>query len=60
MLSAMIIVRPSGVITVPFGKCRSSAAGATDPSGRTRASTAVGSGVPGARCAPISKPKLPT
>ena len=41
-VSAMISVRPSGVITGPFGKCRSVAATCTLPSGSTRASRAVG------------------
>ena len=39
-LSATISVRPSGVITVPFGNIRPSAAACTEPSGSTRASVA--------------------
>ena len=42
MVSPTISVRPSGVITVPFGNFMSVAATWTEPSGSTRASVAVG------------------
>src|SRR6185312_14537516 len=53
-VSPMMSVRPSGVITVPFGNSRSSAATVTAPSGSTRTMHVVCCG------APCSKPKLPT
>ena len=65
--SATIIVRPSGVITAPFGNFMSSATTVIEPSGSTRVMTAAGisarlagpsprSSIHGSR----SKPKLPT
>ena len=67
-VSARIIVRPSGVMTVPLGNLRPSAATLTVPSGSTRASLARGGpGSPSASSTPCSrrnskrsKPKLPT
>ena len=55
-VSATISVPPSGVITEPFGKTRSSAKTLALPSGSTRTSTAAFGASPPIR----SQPKLPT